>query len=72
MQNKLIKEKLLDYEGKMFLCYQQRYGQAVIEMVKQTGEMFVKNNLSIAEAKGFLEYMKLIIEFNPCTLTDRE
>ena len=68
----IIKEELLNYEGKIFLHYQQNNRQAVTEMKSSIRKMFAENNLSIVEAKGFLDYMKLIVEFNPCTLLNEK
>lgn len=73
MQRKeIIEKELSSYEGRNFLLYQSRNGQVVAEMAHRTREMFAENNLSIAEAKGFLDYMKLVIEFNPCILANQK
>lgn len=59
----LLQERLSDIDGHAFLVYRSREnGQATNDLVKKVENTIVEKNLSVSEAKGFLEYMKLVIE----------
>lgn len=62
IQRNAIKEKLNTYEGQAFLSYYNRNGQCVNELAQIVKEAMSEQHLSVTVAKGFLEYMKLVIE----------
>lgn len=59
---KAIKEKMLqDIDGTAFYIFQHRNGQDTGKLVSDVKSLIAEHNLSVSEAKGFLEYMKLVI-----------
>lgn len=60
---KVIKEKMLqDIDGTAFYIHQHRNGQDTAELVLDVRKLIAEHNLSVSEAKGFLDYMKLVID----------
>lgn len=60
---KIVKEKMLqDIDGAMFYAYRHRNRQAVSKLVSDVKELIAYHGLSVSEAKGFLEYMKIIVD----------
>lgn len=60
---KAVREKMLqDVDGTAFYIYRHRNGQETDELVSDVKKLIEKHNLSVSEAKGFLEYMKLVID----------
>lgn len=57
-----INEKLTSYEGQAFLSYYNRNGQGVSQLAQTVKAAISEQHLSATVAKGFLEYMKLVIE----------
>lgn len=45
-----------------FRLYMQRNGQVSREMIVSIKDIISKNHLSAREARGFMEYMKLVID----------
>lgn len=62
IQRNAIKEKLNSYEGQAFLSYYNRNGESVNELTQAVKAAISGQRLSVTVAKGFLEYMKLVIE----------
>lgn len=59
----LLKDRLSDIDGHAFLSYRGREnGQEFNDLMKKVEDAIVEKNLSVSEAKGFLEYMKIVIE----------
>lgn len=57
-----ISEKLSDYDSKIFLLYHRRNGQKASNLVEKVKNEIADCGLSATEAKGFLEYMKIVID----------
>lgn len=62
IQRNAIKEKLNSYEGQTFFSYYNRNGESVNELIQTVKAAISEQRLSVTVAKGFLEYMKLVIE----------
>jgi hypothetical protein len=50
------------YEGKHYSYYRQCNGQQASELEKNVKMLIAENNLTATVSKGFLEYMKLVID----------
>lgn len=62
---KAIKEKMLqDINTTAFYIHQHRNGQDIGKLVSDVKNLISEHNLPVSEAKGFLEYMKLVIDSN--------
>ena len=61
MLNEMVKQRLSDYDGKTFLIH-MHHGQADSDLIKAVLELIAYHELSATEAKGFLEYMKLVVD----------
>lgn len=51
------------------ICFYERLhcnGQDTSELIADTKALIAQHNLSVLEAKGFLDYMKLVIESCSC------
>ena len=60
---KAIREQLCkDVDGTNFYVNRLRNGQDTSNLIKEVKEIIRKHDLSTSEAKGFLEYMKIIID----------
>lgn len=60
---KAVKDKVLqDIDGTAFYIHRHRNGQKTDELAYAVKNLIAENDLSASEAKGFLEYMKLIID----------
>lgn len=58
-----IKEHMCkDVDGANFYVNRYRNGQDTSNLIKDVKEIIHKYGLSASEAKGFLEYMKLVID----------
>lgn len=65
---KAIKEKMLqDIDGTAFYIHRHRNGQKTDELVYNVKNLISERGLSVSEAKGFLEYMKIVI--SSCSYT---
>lgn len=63
MVDKIVAKHLSSsYEGEMYLHLRQRNGQKMFELEKSVREIISNNNLTVTQAKGFLEYMKFVID----------
>ena len=58
----VIEEVSKTYEGKMYLQFRQCNGQKMNPLEIAVRELIAENNLTATQAKGFLEFMKLIID----------
>lgn len=56
------KKMMQDIDGVAFYIYQRRNGQDANRLVLDAKNLIVEHNLSVSEAKGFLEYMKVIVD----------
>lgn len=60
--NKIINERLSDYEGQMFLIHNHSNRQDINDLTREVTDIIAKHELSATVTKGFLEYMKLVID----------
>lgn len=49
-------------EGSCFYVRLYRNGQDIGELIADTKALIAQHNLSVLEAKGFLDYMKIILD----------
>lgn len=64
---KAIREKMLqDIDGTAFYIHRYRNGQKTDELAHSVKNLIAEHNLSVSEAKGFLEYMKIVIDGCSC------
>lgn len=59
---KEMEKALSSYEGQMFLIYKNSHGTDISELTDKVKQLISEYNLSATAAKGFLEYMKLVID----------
>jgi hypothetical protein len=59
---KYLSEKLSSHEGQKYLEFRRRNEQEADELYKKVKDEIAECHLSVTEAKGFLEFMKLVIE----------
>ena len=59
---KYLSENLSSHEGQKYLEFRRRNGQKADELYKKVKAEIAECHLSVTEAKGFLEFMKLVIE----------
>lgn len=62
IEDSYISERLSDYDSKIFLLYHRRNGQKASDLVEKVKNEIAECGLSATEAKGFLEYMKIVID----------
>ena len=62
IEDSYISERLSDYDSKVFLLYHRRNGQKASNLVEKVKNEIADCGLSASEAKGFLEYMKIVID----------
>lgn len=62
IEDSYISERLSDYDSKIFLLYHRRNGQKASNLVEKVKNEIAECGLSATEAKGFLEYMKIVID----------
>ncbi len=62
MEEKIISERLSDYDSKMFLMHRNRNGADSSALIDEVRAVIAKHNLSVTVARGFLEYMKVVID----------
>lgn len=67
MTDSLIRKKMsATYEGETYLYIRQRDGQKMKNLEKAVKELIAENALTATQAKGFLEYMKIIVDGCSC------
>lgn len=60
---KATREKMLqDIDGTAFYIHRRRNGQKTDELAYNVKNLIAEHGLSVSEAKGFLEYMKIVID----------
>lgn len=57
-----VAERLYDYDSKMYQLYRRKNGQKASDLVEKVKNEIAECGLSAIEAKGFLEYMKIVID----------
>lgn len=66
-REKLVNERIAaTYEGETYLYIRQRDGQKMKNLEKAVKELIAENALTATQAKGFLEYMKIIVDGCSC------
>ena len=62
---KSLREQLCkDVDGATYYTLKHRNRQTLANLEKEVKELIAERNLSVSEAKGFLEYMKFIVDAN--------
>nr|DAL89391.1 MAG TPA: hypothetical protein [Caudoviricetes sp.] len=60
---KAVKDKMLqDIDGTAFYIHRHRNGQKTDELAYAVKNLIAEHGLSVSEAKGFLEYMEIVID----------
>lgn len=62
IQNEMAKT----VDGSCFYVKLYRNGQDMGNLISDTKSLIAQHNLSVSEAKGFLDYMKLVIDGCSC------
>ena len=57
-----VSERLSDYDSKIYQLYRRKNGQKASDLVEKVKNEIAEYGLSATEAKGFLEYMKIVID----------
>jgi hypothetical protein len=57
-----VAERLSDYDSKIYQLYRHKNGQKASDLVEKVKNEIAECGLSATEAKGFLEYMKIVID----------
>lgn len=57
-----LTQNLSSYEGQKYLEFRRRNGQKADDLAFKVRNEIAESHLSVTEAKGFLEFMKLAIE----------
>lgn len=57
-----LSEKMSSREGQKYLEFRRRNGQKADELYKKVKDEIAECHLSVTETKGFLEFMKLVVE----------
>ena len=62
---KALREQMCkDVDGATYYTIKHRNRQELANLEKEVKELIAEHNLSASEAKGFLEYMKFIVDAN--------
>ncbi len=62
MRDDAMRENLSGLNGQMFLHYKHSHASDVVELVKKVREAVAEQGMSVSIAKGFFDYMKIVIE----------
>ena len=57
-----VSERLSDYDSKIYQLYRRKNGQKASDLVEKVKNEIAECGLYATEAKGFLEYMKIVID----------
>ena len=57
-----LSQKLSSREGQRYLEFRRRNGQKADDLYKKVRDEIAECHLSVTEAKGFLDFMKLAVE----------
>lgn len=57
-----LSQKLSSREGQRYLEFRRRNGQKADDLYKKVKDEIAECHLSVTEAKGFLDFMKLVVE----------
>nr|DAG73465.1 MAG TPA: arginine decarboxylase [Caudoviricetes sp.]DAM59187.1 MAG TPA: arginine decarboxylase [Caudoviricetes sp.] len=55
-------QKLSSREGQRYLEFRRKNGQKADDLYKKVRDEIAECHLSVTEAKGFLDFMKLVVE----------
>lgn len=59
MTDRMLSESL---DGKMYLLHRCNHPQETARLSKEVLEMVAKHEMSVSAAKGFFDYMKIVVE----------
>ncbi len=62
IESRIYGEMHSDMNGASFYSHMERNRQATKELVSDVKELIIAHGLSASEAKGFCDYMKIVIE----------
>lgn len=62
IENAVRNELTKTVDGTVFYEKRHKNGQAICDLTSSVKEVIEKSDLSVSEAKGFLEYMKIVID----------
>lgn len=62
IENAVRDELTTTVDGSAFYEKLRKNGQAICDLTSSVKEAIEKSDLSVSEAKGFLEYMKIVID----------
>ena len=66
-REKLVNERIAaTYEGKSYILLKKCNGQKMNNLEKAVKELIAENDLTVTQAKGFLRYMRILIEECSC------
>lgn len=57
-----LSQKLSSREGQRYLEFRRKNGQKADDLYKKVRDEIAGCHLSVTEAKGFLDFMKLVVE----------
>lgn len=57
-----LSQKLSSREGQRYLEFRRKNGQKADDLYKKVKDEIAECHLSVTEAKGFLDFMKLVVE----------
>lgn len=57
-----LSQKLSSREGQRYLKFRRKNGQKADDLYKKVRDEIAECHLSVTEAKGFLDFMKLVVE----------
>lgn len=57
-----LSQKLSSREGQRYLEFRRRNGQKADDLYQKVKDEIAECHLSVTEAKGFLDFMKLVVE----------
>lgn len=57
-----LSQKLSSREGQRYLEFRRKNGQKADDLYKKVRDEIAECHLSVTEAKGFLDFMKLVVE----------
>lgn len=66
IRNDAMRERLSGLNGQMFLHYKHSHASDVAELVKKVREAVAGQGMSVSIAKGFFDYMKIVVEEESC------
>lgn len=66
LENEIVKDLQNTIEGKMFLKYKSENGLDAANLIDSVKNIIARHQIPVPVSKGFLEYMKIVIEHSSC------